>query len=115
MDAHYEAMRVMRKPRSTKNPYYPRGTHRRWQLYAESPSLGLPLTEEDVADACELSTLYWEVNRPSSARKRAWEIDPVVSALGRQERDARVSAHVLCSLEVQYEAYRAATMELAGT
>ena len=67
---HYRGVTFQKKRKSTKDPAYPAGTHRRRHLYVNQPSLATELTEDQAQRVAAAGTQYWEQNRPASLRPR---------------------------------------------
>lgn len=111
---HYEAVNLMRKPKTTRNPHYPRGTRRRWQLYSENASIGKQLSPSEIDAASFIGNSYWAHTRPKSLLPRPWEIDPILSSTARRAREIYMEEGEFESLKEKYIAFREFTLDLSS-
>jgi hypothetical protein len=112
IDRHYQAINLMRKAKTTRNPNFPRGTSRRWQLYSEYPSSGRILSKPELDASVDINLGYWQRQRPASFLPRPWQIDPISSRRRRRARDDYIQSQNCTSLVDLYVAYREATTQL---
>lgn len=114
MDRHYMSLRMQKKRRSTLNPAYPRGTHRRSHIYEMYPSCGRPVSEADIVRLRDMAVAFWMQTNPASLLSRPWEIDPVVTVSGRAKRARFMGRRVSATLEEAYKHVRWCTRDLAS-
>lgn len=113
VNAHYEAMRYRRKPKSTRNPEYIRGTHRRIEIYQEYQSFHRPCTQAELDTIRSTGEDYW---RGRSTTPSPWEVDPLDGDINRQASRRRAMCYVrpqLRTLSETYIAYVSTTIFLS--
>ncbi len=103
----------MIKPKYTKNPNVPKGTSSRWKLYANA-NMGLRMSDTEVKDATTVSYNHWAETRPNSLLPRLWQIDPVVTPIGRRARSMYLHGKACSGLEDTYIAFREISIELSA-
>jgi hypothetical protein len=114
LDRHYSSLRMQKKRKSTKNPTYPTGTHRRDHIYAMGPSFSRRITATQAEALRAIGVNHFVQNKPSSLAPRPWEIDPVQTQEGREKRARFMSRHAASTLEEKYRLYRWCTLHLSS-
>ena len=114
LDRHYSSLRMQKKRKSTKNPSYPTGTHRRDHIYAMAPSRSRRITATQAVELRAIGVNHWVQNKPSSLTPRPWEIDPVQTQEGREKRARFMSRHASSTLEDEYRLFRWCTLHLSS-
>ena len=113
LERHFASVNRMIKPKDTKNPNVPKGTSSRWKLYVHG-NMGRRLSDTEVEDAAAVSSSHWAETRPNSLLPRLWQIDPVVTAIGRRARDLYLLDKACSGLEETYIAYREISIALSA-
>ena len=75
----YEQRSQQPKRKSTRNPYYPSGTHTRYELYNAWAKVGRPVTPSEIANWEAVGQSVWS---PASRAPRPHEIDPARTPQG---------------------------------
>jgi hypothetical protein len=110
LDSHYEAMRLRRKEKDTKNPEFPAGTRMRWELfYHDGPSKLIPLSRDEISNIADIGETYWAHREEPSAL-----LDPLTSSVDRAYRAHLITLLMPLSLAEEYAAHRAITASLAS-
>lgn len=114
MNRHYESLKLQKKRKSTRNPAYPAGTHRRSHLYASVPSCAKAITARRAERLSAIGLSYWAQQRPASLAPRVWEVDPVVTPAGRARRARFVARKAPGTLEEEFHIFRWCTLDLSA-
>mmetsp|Transcript_82335 Transcript_82335/g.160644 ORF Transcript_82335/g.160644 Transcript_82335/m.160644 type:complete len:401 (-) Transcript_82335:117-1319(-) len=114
MNRHYKSLKLQKKRRSTLNPSYPEGTHRRSHIYKMHPSLAKRITATNAAGLRAVGMAYWAINRPVALANRPWEVDPVHTCAGRRKRARIITRRAPATLEEEYEIYRLLTLRISA-
>jgi hypothetical protein len=114
MKRHYESLKMQKKRKSTKNPDYPNGTHRRSHLYTMMPSMATRLTQEQARRLRDIGFEHWLRGRPASLDQRPWEVDPVSSLEGREIRAQLLTSRNPATEEEEYRVFRRCTIRLSA-
>ena len=107
---HFQTMRLRKKSKSTRSPFFPEGTHRPNQLMIDLPSYGVPVSDEEIGEIEERVSHYWDEHE--SPNPPPWEVDPLQNAGAQQERADTMATMNFDCLEAEYVAFRDITWDL---
>jgi len=82
LSEHYESMGNRLKRKSTRNPNYPTGTHRRFQLYSLSPNMLNRCTQTEIDQIAVIGQNHFL----GVSQTASWQIDPLTTEELRQSR-----------------------------
>jgi hypothetical protein len=109
---YFEGMRTRKKRKDTKNPNFPGGTRRRWELLTEFTSFLRPLSPDVIEEVFQVGEDYWSRNEDLP---RLSQEDPLDDPHDRTMRMDYISALRPFPLAYEYASHRSYTLQLLAS
>ena len=114
VNGHYLAMRNRKKTKDTKNPDFPQGMQRRWELYSLYEDQYTKLSTEQIDEVERIAMRHSDYG-PDDPQVSGWQVDPLEIEEDRDERAAALRRIAPHSLAEEYLAHRSFTQSPVDT